>query len=96
MSKIFEYWRARVAPACAPRPDTTIFGKVFPYSPELEAIAARYNVWRKGPDDDDRSVAHRAAIAICESIGRQEQITAALQRDLDIILAYDRVPPCEW
>jgi hypothetical protein len=86
---LFSKWWAQDAPTEA-KLKCDIFGRILPFNPELESVSARFNVWRRNPNENDRQLARRAALAICESLERQAQVTAELERDLDLVLAYDK------
>jgi hypothetical protein len=83
---VFSKWRAPRAPASSPKP-TVVFDQVLRYNRALEAIAARYDIHRDG--DDDGELIRRTAFAIQQSIARQSQVVAALQRDLDLVLGFE-------
>jgi hypothetical protein len=85
---LFSKWRAHSAPASKPKMD--IFGRCLPFNEELESACSRYNVWRTSPTESDASLARRGALEVCMSLERQVQIKAELERDLDLILQYER------
>jgi hypothetical protein len=84
------FWRAHIAPAFTPKPGRDVIGRLLPYNEELEATAAKYNVWRLGPDDTDRALARRASLAISEARERQTQSLAEIDQDLDVVLSFER------
>lgn len=83
-------WRPHVAPSCAlKRPAADELGHLLPYNAKLEETAARYCVWRSS-HEPDAPLARRAAMAICEATEIKSQEIAAMEADLDAVLAHDR------
>jgi hypothetical protein len=86
MAKFWE-WRARVAPVFSST--GTVLNTVLPYHERLEEIAGRYNVWRVGAEPSS-ALARRAALAACEEIETRTREVAAIETDLDELLAFER------
>jgi len=93
--RILSHWWARDAPVISKKhPQTDIFGRLLPYNPTLEEIAARYNVWRIGPEPD-AAVARRAAIAALEIREVRSQEISSIDADVEALLAFEKASaPC--